>query len=123
MKKARIAVLLVVLCLCISVHAQQDTSVSVAPLTIVKRFNSSISTKVIQNDTNIQKAFVQNSLADALVQNNLVHVKSYGTGLQTVAFRGTGAEHTAVFWEGIQSAKIPHNFQTKVDKYYYFFPH
>lgn len=103
MNKAKFAVLMVVCCSCISVYAQQD-SVLKAPLTVVsviKDFDASVSTKVAQNDTNIKKNFVQNTLADALIQNNVIHVKSYGTGLQSVSFRGTGAEHTAVYWQGM----------------------
>ena len=102
MKKVGITAWLLVLCSCVSMQAQEDSAHQIVPLTVVKGFNTSLSAKVIQNDSNIQKSFVQNSIADALVQNNMIHVKSYGTGLQTVAFRGTGAEHTAVFWEGIQ---------------------
>lgn len=91
-------------CFGVSLFAQQDTSRLTAPVTVVtasKMSGVALASKLVSNDSNIQKNFVQNTLADAIRQNNLIHLKSYGTGLQTVSFRGTGAEHTAVYWEGI----------------------
>lgn len=41
-------------------------------------------------------------LATLLMQYSPVNVRSYGpTGLSTASLRGTGSNHTAVFWEGI----------------------
>ncbi len=41
-------------------------------------------------------------LADVLMQYSAVNVRSYGpAGLSTASLRGTGSNHTAVLWEGI----------------------
>ncbi len=49
------------------------------------------------------KDFRSFSLNDLIKANAPVHFKSYGNGmLSTVSFRGTGAGHTAVLWNGIQ---------------------
>jgi vitamin B12 transporter len=55
--------------------------------------------------TNIDSITIRNfnagSLADILQMRSPLHIKSYGQGmLSTVSFRGTGAEHTAVIWNG-----------------------
>lgn len=104
MKTIKAIVCITICSFCLSLFAQEDTAKFVAPLTVVKASkvsSVSLSSKLVSNDSNIQKSFVQVTLADAIRQNNTVHLKSYGTGLQTVSFRGTGAEHTAVYWEGI----------------------
>lgn len=42
------------------------------------------------------------NLADLLQNVSAIYIKSYGNGqLGSVAFRGTGASHTAVLWQGI----------------------
>lgn len=43
-----------------------------------------------------------NSLTDVLQENTGIYLKNYGPGmLSTIAFRGTGAEHTALVWNGL----------------------
>ena len=45
------------------------------------------------------------SLADLLTDYSSSHIKAYGNGmLATISFRGTGPEHTAVLWNGINIA-------------------
>ena len=47
-------------------------------------------------------AVTHNRLSDVLMQYSAVNVRSYGpSGLSTASLRGTGSNHTAVFWEGI----------------------
>ena len=47
-------------------------------------------------------AYQGQSVADVLSETTPVFVKSYGIGsLATVSFRGTGASHTQLFWNGI----------------------
>ena len=41
------------------------------------------------------------SLADGLAEKSSIYIKSYGTGLATPSFRGTGANHTKVNWYGL----------------------
>lgn len=60
---------------------------------IVQRIK--IDTTLIQNNLN-------NSLSELLGNHTTVFVKTYGQGsLATVSFRGTGASHTSVEWNGI----------------------
>lgn len=43
-----------------------------------------------------------NTLTELLQENTGLYLKNYGPGmLSTIAFRGTGAEHTALVWNGI----------------------
>ena len=55
--------------------------------------------------TNLSEAVLRNksnTLTDLLQENTGVYLKNYGPGmLSTIAFRGTGAEHTALVWNGI----------------------
>ncbi len=45
----------------------------------------------------------QGSLAQLLSLQSPVYIKQYGVGmLSTISFRGTGASHTAVLWNGMQ---------------------
>lgn len=67
-----------------------------------------------------------NNLADVLTMNTNIHVRNYGPGLlSTVSFRGTGAEHTVLLWNGLNMgypflgladfATTPINTQTNVE--------
>lgn len=54
----------------------------------------SIDSSSLQNNTS-------NTLADLLASESQVFVKSYGiTGMATPSFRGSGANHTAILWNG-----------------------
>ncbi len=66
-----------------------------------------------------------NNLADILTNESQIFVKSYGLGsLATTSFRGSGANHTAVLWNGfnlqspmngiIDMALIPANFMDEM---------
>jgi len=62
-------------------------------------FNSG--NKVQKIDSAVVKNFQTNSLADLLAAHSQVFIKTYGAGsLATPSFRGTGASHTAVLWNG-----------------------
>lgn len=51
------------------------------------------------------------NLAQLLQENSTVFIKSYGSGsLASVSFRGTGAGHTRVLWNGV-SLNSPMNGQ------------
>lgn len=53
-------------------------------------------------DSSLKKNFDLNSVAELLTGNNLMHIKSYGSGgIASPSFRGTGASHTTVTWNGI----------------------
>lgn len=62
-------------------------------------FNSG--NKIQKVDSAALKNFQTNNLADLLAAQSQVFIKSYGAGsLATPSFRGTGASHTAVLWNG-----------------------
>lgn len=66
----------------------------------VKDFNTGYKTENF--DTILVKNLQNQSLADLLLMNNAVYIKNYSTGaLATPSLRGTGANHTAVVWNGI----------------------
>ncbi len=53
-------------------------------------------------DSALKKAYSLNSVAELLSDHNMLHVKSYGAGgIASPSFRGTGAGHTTVTWNGI----------------------
>jgi len=59
-------------------------------------------TKVITIDSIARKELNLNDIGELLASYTPVFVKSYGKGsLSTVSFRGTGASHTKVLWEGL----------------------
>jgi len=58
--------------------------------------------KQIEIDSFAIKSKHFNSLADALQNLSTVYVKNYGPGtIATLSFRGTGANHTEIQWNGI----------------------
>jgi len=58
--------------------------------------------KICGIDTSVMKMCSQYSLADLLSQHTSVFIKSYGMGgTATPSFRGTGAGHTQLTWNGI----------------------
>lgn len=65
-----------------------------------QQFNVGI--KVTLVDSLTQKILAQQSLAQLLALSSPVFIKAYGQGqLATTSFRGAGAEHTAILWNGI----------------------
>jgi len=53
-------------------------------------------------DSAVQVKYSNNSLADMLSENTEIFIKSYGMGATaTPAFRGTGAGHTIIDWNGL----------------------
>jgi vitamin B12 transporter len=103
-----IALVALILCLgFVNSIAQNDSAVVLncyAPPSIVKfnkNFPNTLSLHTGKLDTSLEYAFANFNIAEGLKMQNSIHVKSYGTGLQSVAFRGTGAEHTSVNWNGV----------------------
>lgn len=53
-------------------------------------------------DTTVLYDYRNSNLSDMLLENTNIFVKSYGMGgIATPAFRGTGASHTIIAWNGI----------------------
>ena len=61
-----------------------------------------IGARMTNIDSSIMLANESESLANLLVNYSATHIKSHGNGmLSSISFRGTGAEHTAVLWHGV----------------------
>lgn len=70
---------------------------------ISSQFNFSSPAKSQSIDTLTKRELDHLSLAELLMSNSPVFIKSYGKGgLATAAFRGTAASHTKVLWNGFE---------------------
>lgn len=82
---------------------KQDTIITIPRVDIVAE--KPLNERVIQQikiDTSLIQNYSNNSLSDLINNHTPIFVKTYGQGsLATVSFRGTGASHTAVEWNGI----------------------
>lgn len=67
----------------------------------IKKFG--VGANIFTIDSSIILTYAQTSLAQLLNTQSSVYIKQYGAGmLSTVAFRGTGAGHTSILWNGMQ---------------------
>ncbi len=88
------------------VNAQQETD-SVRLLSEVKVQDKRLKTyatgnKLIQINPEVIKNQSYSSFTDLLTRNTSVNIRSYGvSGLSTISFRGSGSNHSAILWEGI----------------------
>ncbi|MEQ9165772.1 MAG: TonB-dependent receptor plug domain-containing protein, partial [Fulvivirga sp.] len=58
--------------------------------------------KVVTADSSIKKQYAQNNIGDLLAATNPVYIRSYGNNMAAgISFRGTGPNHTGVFWNGL----------------------
>ncbi len=82
----------------------QTDSVKLLPPTevIAQRLNQfSIGQTRLQSDSMTLQLFQNQHLADYLQSETPLSIRTYGTGLASVAVRGMAANHTAVLWNGI----------------------
>ena len=78
--------------------AQKDT-IKIEPFIVTEQKISPSYKTTILDSSSINNT---SNLAELLSQNSTVFIKSYGSGsLATASFRGTGASHTKVQWNGI----------------------
>lgn len=93
------------------------------------QFQETATSKTQTIDSMQMREFGQQDLGELLSAITPVFVKSYGRGtLSTVSFRGTGATHTQVLWEGFQLnspmlgqvdfSQVPNAFFSDVTLYY-----
>jgi outer membrane cobalamin receptor len=53
-------------------------------------------------DSSVLKEYSNNSISDLLTGHSLIFIKSYGSGgVASPSFRGTGANHTIIDWNGV----------------------
>ncbi len=88
----------------ISLFSQKkDTLITIPTVDIISE--KPLKERIVQRirvDTTVIQTEMNNNLADLLSKHTPIFVKTYGQGsLATVSFRGTGASHTAVEWNGI----------------------
>ena len=58
--------------------------------------------KTTEIDSSLIADYSSRTLADLIADNTVIYIKTYGSGgLATPAFRGTGAGHTLITWNGI----------------------
>ncbi len=93
----------VLLLFAIVVHAQNDSTIVLEEVVLsdvkLYRFSNGVKTKTL-TDSILVKNNV--SLTDVLRYNTTVYFKENGYGMvSSPSFRGTGAQHTAVVWNGI----------------------
>lgn len=95
--------LLSVACAVFQASAQTDSSRHIPEVTITAVRGEQLQTGAkVQQFTPAQlRAFATANLAELLSANTPVFIKSYGPGsLSSISFRGTGASHTAIVWNG-----------------------
>jgi vitamin B12 transporter len=106
--KHNILLLLCTLCTCIVLaQAPKDT----VPLLKATQDLSSVEVRTYSTAapsarfTNLSELAIRNkgnTLTELIQENTGIYLKNYGPGmLSTIAFRGTGAEHTALVWNNI----------------------
>ncbi len=84
-------------------HLRKDTiSISEVVITGKSRLTQFTAFKKSSVDSSALVEHNLNNIADLLSENTHLHIKSYGLGgIATSSFRGTGASHTQVAWNGI----------------------
>jgi len=68
-----------------------------------QRFESfNTGAKIVQTDSLVKLMAIHDNVAQLLSYNSQVFVRAYGPNqMATTSFRGAGAQHTAVLWNGI----------------------
>ncbi len=64
--------------------------------------NYAVGSKMQEVDSVQKMEYAANTLAQLLQEQTPIYIKEYGSGqLATISFRGTGASHTKVLWNGL----------------------
>lgn len=89
------------------VYSQTDTTIQYPSFELVEKkisppYKQTVMDSVLKNNAV--------SLSDLIQSNSGVFIKNYGPGLASIGFRGTGASHTQVLWNGV-SLNAPTNGQ------------
>ncbi|MGK7397197.1 MAG: TonB-dependent receptor plug domain-containing protein [Candidatus Cyclobacteriaceae bacterium M3_2C_046] len=100
----KLTIWIILSCGCISIQAQEMKSISLEEVTIkgIPLEKYAAGSKIVTIDSLTKKGYQHTTLSDLIQQNSALYLKEYGHGmLSSVSFRGTGASHTAVLWNGI----------------------
>lgn len=104
MSKIKIILVLIVQCCCVICSFAQDLDTLEFRLfeIVSNRITSAESYKKQLLDSSILAGYSLKKVADLLQNETPVFVKSYGLGsVSTLSFRGTGAAHSQIYWNGI----------------------
>ena len=84
-------------------HAQTDTTqqLPIAEVTSQRLNAFSIGQTRLQSDSLTLSFYKNRHLSDYLQAETPLSIRTYGTGLASVAVRGMAANHTAILWNGI----------------------
>ncbi|MCC6691165.1 MAG: Plug domain-containing protein, partial [Bacteroidia bacterium] len=104
MQKNKSVILLLYVCCANFINAQPlDSIQKINPVIITasRLQNFSSGTKLLVFDSTVLSRYSSGNLADLLGAESHLFIKSYGLGsLATSSFRGGGASHTALLWNG-----------------------
>jgi len=114
----------------LSGYAQENAADTIRQLKVVEVSTSRLilfsnANKSETIDSTLLDRYASSNLADILVNESQIYIKSYGLGsLASTSFRGSGANHTSVLWNGfnlqspmngiIDLSLIPANFMNNV---------
>jgi iron complex outermembrane receptor protein len=114
----------------LSGYAQENAADTIRQLKVVEVSTSRLilfsnANKSETIDSTLLDRYASSNLADILVNESQIFIKSYGLGsLASTSFRGSGANHTSVLWNGfnlqspmngiIDLSLIPANFMNNV---------
>ncbi len=95
--------LLYVLGLNVCFAQEQTTQLNEVEITATPIEKFGVGATISTIDSTSIESFKQLTLAQLLSVQSSVYIKQYGAGmLSTISFRGTGASHTSVLWNGMQ---------------------
>ena len=91
------------LSLCLATQAQTDTTKQLPTAEVTsQRLNAfSIGQTRLQSDSLTLSFYKNRHLSDYLQSETPLSIRTYGTGLASMAVRGMAANHTAILWNGI----------------------
>ena len=132
--KSILAILSIIWVSCFQLNAQILPTDSIKELpeftTTTQRFETfNVGAKIVQTDSLLKLISVHDNIAQLLSYNSQVFVRAYGPNqIATTSFRGAGAQHTAVLWNGINLQNsllgqtdfslIPAGFMDDIGVYY-----
>lgn len=103
----KVAIFSIVLLISLSLHGQtnlRNDTIIIAEVEIRGKpsWNETRGFRTTSVDSAIIINYGHSTLADLIAENSVIYIKTYGPGgIATPSFRGTGAGHTRISWNGI----------------------
>ncbi|HNP18181.1 MAG TPA: TonB-dependent receptor [Fulvivirga sp.] len=103
MRKKLVCILALQVLVVLCVQAQMDSLVlQEVEIYGIPHAKYAVGQKVVEVDSAILQQYQNANLGDLISAVSPVYIKSYGSNMAaTISFRGTGASHTGVFWNGL----------------------